>query len=99
MPETSGVSAVEERKRALIARSDLHREIIAYESAQIGAQAQAASAVIARNRWWLLGGAAVAAGVVAVRRPKALLQALPTVLAAWRSFRARRDGTSSEPAA
>lgn len=90
---------MEERKRALVAQSDLHREIIAYESAQISVRAHAAGDVIARNRWWLLGGAAVAAGVVVSRRPRALLKFLPTVLSAWRAFRARRGDASSEPAA
>lgn len=98
MPEASGLSGVEERKRALVAQSDLHRQMIVYESAQIGAQAQAASAVVARNRWWLLGGAAVVAGVVASRRPKAMLKFVPTLLSAWRAVRARRGGATSEPA-
>lgn len=89
------MTEVAARKRELILAAELHRQTIVEESAKIGAQAQAAREVVSRNRW-LIGGVAAAAGVVIARRPKALLNIVPTLVAAWRSFRARRGGAEGE---
>jgi len=79
-----------DRKRLLIAQAGLHRELIARECQRllppVDLAQDLALGFVQRNRWWLLGGAAVG-GVLLPAKWRGLLGLLPLVPGLLRSFR------------
>jgi hypothetical protein len=87
MAEANGMTELAERKRALLQEAELHRQVLTLEALNLEARTLVARETMVRHKWWLLGGGALAAGVLLARRPRRLLDFLPTILSALRSFR------------
>lgn len=81
-----GLSALAERKRLLVARSDLHRRLLELEQVRLASRIGVARTFVVRHRYWLFGGAALA-GWMLVRRSHRATAWLPAVFSAWRTFR------------
>ena len=60
-----------ERKRLLLLRADLHRELLELERARLQGRWSGATSFAGRHRWWLVGGAVVG-GALLVRRWRSL---------------------------
>ena len=74
------------RKQLLIAQADLHRQLLALECSQLRGRWEKTSSFVEQNRWWLVGGAAIA-GVLSVRHWRGLAQWLPALVTMWRALK------------
>lgn len=86
MPSSRSLNALTARKRLIIARSDLHRQLLEVERERCGMRGGSAHGHLDRHRWWLLAGA-VAGGVLVARRWRNFAAWIPGALAVWRAFR------------
>lgn len=76
-----------ERKRLLIAKADLNRSLIGLECQQLRDRWASAGDLARGKRWWLIGGACVAGGLLLTRPGRGFIRWLPTVIATWRSLK------------
>lgn len=68
-----------ERKRLLVAQADLHRSLIALERLQWQQRIADTAGQLQGQRWWLIGGAAVA-GWFVMKRLGGIVRWVPVVL-------------------
>ena len=71
------------RKRLLIAQAELHRQIILIERFRVQQRLDLARDRLQANRWWLMGGVALA-GWLTTRRFGSLLKLVPAGMGVWR---------------
>lgn len=73
------------RKNLIVAKADLHRQLFSLEHHRLQQRLNVSQLMAGNSRWWLVGGAVVAAVVF---RPKwrTLAGWLPTLVTAWRTF-------------
>ncbi|MDD3180416.1 MAG: hypothetical protein PHQ04_08700 [Opitutaceae bacterium] len=74
------------RKRLIVARADLHRQILAAELQRLEGRWDAARGFVVQYRWCLLGAAAVG-GLLLGRKRRGLSGWLPAMVAVWRALR------------
>ena len=89
MPVPEGLNQLAQRKRLLLAQSELQRRLLALECARLRTRLAPLESVeenLGRLRPWLLAAGA-AAGLLAARRWRRLLRWLPAALAVWRWWR------------
>jgi hypothetical protein len=80
------MSDLAERKRLIVARADLHRQLLALERLRLQGRLASARGFVGHHRWWLLGGAA-AIGLLLTRRGRGLAGWMPAVLAVWKALK------------
>lgn len=78
------LNALAARKRLILARADLHRQLLAVEGDRLQGRWDSAQSFVTRNRWWLIGGA-VAGGALLTRGWRGLLSLTPTLFSVVRS--------------
>ena len=83
MSPATTVNELAERKRLLVLQAELHRQIIEIERFRLQQRFDFARDRFQSNRWWMLGGLAVA-GWLTTRRFGSLLKLLPVAMTAWR---------------
>lgn len=89
MPAHPRITALANRKRALLVEAELHRGVIAAERLHLAGRITSVRNQVAGHRWWWIGGA-VLAGWIVSRRMGGLTRWLPaatTVLRLVRGFR------------
>ena len=86
MPAIHRLDDLVARKRLILARSDLHRQIIALEQQSLAGRWSGAAEFAGRRRWWLLGGA-LAGGWLLGPRVVGLVRWLPAVIDLLRAWR------------
>lgn len=79
MPEPSRLTTFAAQKRLLIARSDLHRDILLLEQLRWTSRVRFTTNFIAQNRGWFLAGSLVA-GLVAVGRWRNFVTWIPPLV-------------------
>lgn len=72
-----------EQKRVLLARADVHRQIIEIERFRLQQRIDDARERFHANRWWILGGIA-ATGWLTTRKSTSLFRLVPAAMTAWR---------------
>lgn len=75
-----------DRKRLIVARSDLHREIAALEYRQLHQRGTSALSLPTKGFGWLIGGA-IAGGLLLTKPGRGLARWVPTLLSIWRGFK------------
>ena len=75
-----------ERKRLLVTRAELHRQMIQLEYRSIGDRWKGGLSLPGGGqRWWWLGG--LGAALLLTRPGRGLVRWVPTLLAIWRGFK------------
>ena len=90
------LSEVADRKRLLIAQSDVHRALLRAEwvRARSRWEGMVATGEKLRSSPWLLVGGAVV-GLVAARKWRSVLKILPVALTGWKWFKKMRSSARS----
>jgi len=83
MSAPAPVNDLADRKRLLIAQAELHRQIILIERFRVQQRLDLARDRLQANRWWLMGGVALA-GWLTTRRFGSLLKLVPAGMGVWR---------------
>ena len=87
------LAEIEQQQEALVLQSDLHRQMLALETAawaQRFAWVDAARQNVTGARWWLLPVAAIG-GLFAARKWRTLIKWVPTGLSIWKWVRTLRS--------
>jgi hypothetical protein len=79
------LSDLRARKELILAEADLRRQLLTLERLRWQRRGAQAQELIADNRWWLIGAAAVV-GAVVVRRWRGLADWLPGIVATARAM-------------
>lgn len=86
MPAPQRLNDLDARKRLVLSRADLHREVLTFARDELHGRMDATHEFVERHRWWLIGGA-LAGGAILARGWRGLnSSALPTILGVLRGF-------------
>jgi hypothetical protein len=83
MSAEPGMNDLATRKRLLIQQGDIHRSLIALERLQIQERMYATREQFASQRWWLIGGLALA-GTLFAKKLGGITRWIPVALSAMR---------------